>query len=567
MDKAIELGKSSALGSFHLLIGVVGSTVILAVGTLILATLLSPEGVGLYGMALIPFTMISFFRDWGINNALIQKIASLKAQGKPEEIHDVIVSGIVFEIITGAALAVVCFGLAWPLAYILSPADVSELSVYIELSALAVFTGALISAAGGIFVGFERMKLNSFAQIFQAVIKTALGPLLIILGFGVFGAVFAAVVSLVATGIVCILLVYFYLFRPLKRSKVGRCDIKKTLKPMISFGLPLTVSNVVIGVLPQFFTFVMAAYAGTWMMGNYFAGTYFAVILTFVSFPIQTVLFPMFSKVNPNTEPKLVKTVFASSIKYTALLLVPATLLLITLAEPLVNTLFPAEGILQSLFVANAAPKYPFAPMFLILSILVDLLVLIGNISLVVFQSGVGQTRQVMKQSILSLAVGLPLAYGLVAYFAEIGGPALAVVGGIIGAMIANFPGMFWGLSWIWRKYGVKADFVSSAKIFLASLIASGATYLLISVLSIAYWVISLIVGAVVFLLVFLTTAPVIGAVNQMDIDNFRTMFSGLGIIAKPINLTLGFMRRMCKPIKPQPPPTEQLPSNQTDLT
>ncbi|MCW4029178.1 MAG: oligosaccharide flippase family protein [Candidatus Bathyarchaeota archaeon] len=567
MDKALELGKSSALGSFHLLIGVVGGTVILAVGTLILATLLSPEGVGLYGMALIPFTMISFFRDWGINNALIQKIASLKAQGKTEEIHDVIVSGIVFEIITGAALALVCFGLAWPLAYILSPADVSELSVYIELSALAVFTGALISAAGGIFVGFERMKLNSFAQIFQAVIKTALGPLLIILGFGVFGAVFAAVVSLVATGIVCILLVYFYLFRPLKKSKVGRCDIKKTLKPMISFGLPLTVSNVVIGVLPQFFTFVMAAYAGTWMMGNYFAGTYFAVILTFVSFPIQTVLFPMFSKVNPDTEPKLVKTVFASSIKYTALLLVPATMLLITLAEPLVNTLFPAEGILQSLFVANAAPKYPYAPIFLILSILVDLLVLIGNISLVVFQSGVGQTRQVMKQSILSLAVGLPLAYGLVAYFAEVGGPALAVVGGIIGAMIANFPGMFWGLSWIWRKYGVKADFVSSAKIFLASLIASGATYLLITVLSIAYWVISLIVGAVVFLLVFLTTAPVIGAVNQMDIDNFRTMFSGLGIIAKPINLTLGFMRRMCKPIKPQPHPTEQLPKNQTDLT
>jgi O-antigen/teichoic acid export membrane protein len=559
MDKALELGKSSALGSFHLLIGVVGGTVILAVGTLILATLLSPEGVGLYGMALIPFTMISFFRDWGINNSLIQKIASLKAQGKTEEIHDVIVSGIVFEIITGAALALVCFGLAYPLAYILSPADVSELSVYIELSALAVFTGALISAAGGIFVGFERMKLNSFAQIFQAVIKTALGPLLIILGVGVFGAVLAAVVSLVATGIVCILLVYFYLFRPLKRSKVGRCDIRKTLKPMISFGLPLTVSNVVIGVLPQFFPFVMASYAGTWMMGNYFAGTYFAVILTFVSFPIQTVLFPMFSKVNPDTEPKLVKTVFASSIKYTALLLVPATMLLITLAEPLVNTLFPAEGILQSLFVANAAPKYPYAPLFLILSILVDLFVLIGNISLVVFQSGVGQTRQVMKQSILSLAIGLPLAYGLVAYLAEIGGPALAVVGGIIGAMIANFPGMFWGLSWIWRKYGAKADFVSSAKIFLASLIASGATYLLITVLSIAYWVISLIVGAVVFLLVFLTAAPVIGAVNQMDIDNFRTMFSGLGIIARPLNLTLGFMRRMCKPIKPQTTPNREV--------
>jgi O-antigen/teichoic acid export membrane protein len=563
MDKAMEMGKSSALGSLHLLIGVVGSTVILAIGTLVLATLLSPEGVGLYGMALIPFTIISFFRDWGINNALIQQIASLKAQGKTDQIHDVIVAGVVFEIVSGAALALVCFAIAWPLAYILSAPDVAELTIYIEMSALAVFSGALISAAGGIFVGFERMKLNSFVQIFQAVIKTALGPLLIILGFGVLGAVSAAVISTVACGVVCIILVYLALFRPLRKGKIGKVAIIRTLKPMIKFGLPLTVANVVVGVLPQFFTFVMAAYAGTWMMGNYFAGVYFAVLLTFVSFPISTVLFPMFSKVNPQTEPKLVKTVFSSSVKYTAVLLVPATLLIITLAEPLVNTLFPADGILQSLFVANAAPKYPYAPLFLALSVIVDLLVLVGNISLVVFQSGIGQTRQVMKQSILSLTVGLPLAYVMIAYFAAVWGPAAAVVGGVIGAMLANLPGMVWGLVWIYRKYGVKADFGSSARILIASLLASGVTYLLIDIVGIAYWVVSLVVGAAVFLLIFLTTAPLIGAVNAMDIDNFRTFFSGLGIISKPVNFTLLCMRRFCKTT----PPAEQLPNQNSELS
>ena len=54
MDKALEMGKSSATGSFHLLIGVAGSTVIMAIGTLVLAALLPVEDVGLYGMALIP---------------------------------------------------------------------------------------------------------------------------------------------------------------------------------------------------------------------------------------------------------------------------------------------------------------------------------------------------------------------------------------------------------------------------------------------------------------------------------------------------------------------------------
>ena len=69
MDKALEMGKSSATGSFHLLIGVAGSTIIMAIGTLVIAALLPVEGVGLYGMALIPSSIINFFRDWGVNSA------------------------------------------------------------------------------------------------------------------------------------------------------------------------------------------------------------------------------------------------------------------------------------------------------------------------------------------------------------------------------------------------------------------------------------------------------------------------------------------------------------------
>jgi hypothetical protein len=51
MDKALEMGKTSATGSFHLLIGVAGSTLIMAIGTLVLNAMLPVSGVGLYGMA------------------------------------------------------------------------------------------------------------------------------------------------------------------------------------------------------------------------------------------------------------------------------------------------------------------------------------------------------------------------------------------------------------------------------------------------------------------------------------------------------------------------------------
>jgi O-antigen/teichoic acid export membrane protein len=562
MDKALEIGKSSATGSFHLLIGVAGSTVIMAIGTLILAWLLPVEGVGLYGMALIPSSIISFFRDWGVNSAITQQIASLRAAGKESEIHDVIVSGVVFEIISGAVLSAVCFAVAWPLALILSPTDAASLSVYISVMSLSIFAGAILAAAGGIFVGFERMKLNSFTQILQAIVKTSLGPFLIILGFGVLGAVYAALASFLAGALIAGLIIFFVFFRPLRKNKVGKCDIKKTLRPMLQYGVPLTVANIIIGVLPQVFAFTMAVYAGIgdsaagypsgWMMGNYYAAAWFSVLLTFFSIPISTALFPVFSKLNPEKEPELVKTVFASSVKYTSVLLVPATLMLATLATPLVNTLFPKNGIIQSFFIANAEPKYPYAPLFLALSVLVNLYVLVGNISLATFQTGVGKTNQVMKQNLLSLPVGLALAYLLVAYFFTLGGvdtqasSSLAVIGGIIGILVASVPGMIWGLVWIWKNYRAKADFRISAKIFAASGIASAVTFLAINIFSLP-WILTLLAGFLIFLLAFLVTAPLIGAVNLTDVENLVTMFSGLGVISKVLNIPLLFMRKLCK--------------------
>ena len=556
MDKALQMGKSSTAGSFFLLIGVVASTVIMALGTLVLAGLLSVDELGLYGIVLIPSTMIAFFRDLGVNSAMTQQIASLRGVNKKAEIHDIIVSGVIFEIISGALLSIVCFAVAQPLALILNRPEATPL---ISLMSLSIFASAILSASASIFVGFEKMKLNSFTQIFQALIKTALGPLLVFLGFSVLGAIIGSVVSIIAGASVGIFIVFFVLFRPLRKLKTDKCDIKRTLTPMLKYGIPLTLSNIVVGVLPQVFAFLMALYASNGMMGNYYAATYFSVIVTFISFPISTALFPAFAKLNPEKEPELVKTVFASSVKYTAILLVPTTMLLMTLSTPLVNTLFPKDGILQSLFIVNAEPKFPYAPIFLIISSIVNLFVLFGNVSLATFQTGIGKTNQIMKQSMLSFAISLPFAYVIIPYFGSIAvsdpliAQMYAIIGGILAILVSSTPGMVWGLIWLWRTYKVKVDYKASVKIFAASSIASVVTYLFLTMFNAAYWIL-LAVGAGIFLAVYLISAPLLGAVNRVDIDNLKTMTSGLGFISRALDFPLHFMRKICK----EPPPSHK---------
>lgn len=549
MDKALEIGKSSTTGGFYLLIGVAGSTIIMALGTIVLASLLSPNDVGLYGMALIPSSLIGYFRDWGVNSALTQHIASLRAAGKDSEIHDVMYSGIIFEIITGVILSLVCFGVAEPLAYLLSPSNAGNLTIYISIMSLSIFAGALINAASGIFIGFERMKLNSFTQILQAVVKTALGPLLIVIGFGVLGAIYAALFSFVLGGAIAMALVYFALYRTLHKCKVGKCDVTKTLKPMLSYGLPLTVSTTITGVLTQVFAFTMALYAGTVIMGNYYVSAYFVVLLTFISTPVSYALFPTFSKLNPEKDPELVKTVFSSAVKYTSMLMAPATLLLVTLSTPLINTIFPKAGFFHSLFIVDAAPKYPYASLFLSLAVLVNLLILVGNVTVSSFQNGIKKTRQVMKQSLVSLVVGFLLAYFFVGYLTSIGGPSYAVVAGIIGTLVATIPSLAWALYWSWRNYKVKPDFQISAKLLAASGFAAVLAYLFIVMFRLPY-LLTLVGGFAVFSVAYLSAAPLIGAINQTDIQNLKAMMSGLGLISKIIALPLLFMQKLCQPKK-----------------
>jgi len=528
MSKELSMGKSSATGSIYLLVGVALSSIIMAVGTIILARILPvASDYGLYGAALIPSSIINFFRDWGVNSAMTKQIASLRAAGKESEIHDVIVTGVLFEVISGASLALLCFVLS---GFFASALNAPAASTFISIMSLSIFGGAILTAASSIFVGFERMKLNSFTIICQAIVKTAVGPLLVVIGYGVLGATVGYVASYLAGGLIGISIVYFVLFRSLQKLKDGRRSVVNVLKPMLAFGAPLMVSNIVIGVLPLLFNSLMVIYAGPSMYGNYLVALNFAVLLTFVTIPINTVLFPAFSKIDVQKDSDLMQTVFSSSVKYTAIFLVPLTFAVMVLSAPMVNALFG--------YLPSGGPKYAFAPLFLTLYPISNLFVVVGSLSVGNFIAGVGKTKILMYQGFLTLSIGLPLAFVMI--------PLFGVVGGILAGILATVPSLIFGLYWVWKNYRVKADFKASINMIFASLIAAAAAYLSLNVIGFGDWI-HLIVGLIIFLVVYLASAPLTGAIQQVDISNLRSMFSGLGIISKILEIALRFMEKILR--------------------
>jgi O-antigen/teichoic acid export membrane protein len=260
----------------------------------------------------------------------------------------------------------------------------------------------------------------------------------------------------------------------------------------------------------------MAIYCSDALIGNYQVAAQFAVILTFFTIPISTVLFPAFSKIDPQNEHEIIQAVFTSSVKYTSLLLVPATMAMMVLSKPMISTLF--------------GEKWTYAPFFLSLYVITNLLVLFGGLVKNSLLAGLGETKMLMKISLLTLSLGIPLAFILI--------PTFGIIGVILGTLFAAIPSFVYGLYWIWKHYNVKADFKSSTKIFAASTIAATTTYISLTFLNTAEWI-QLAIGGTIFLTTYILTAPITGAVTQTDINNLRTMLSGLGIVTKIVNIPL----------------------------
>ena len=55
-----------------------------------------------------------------------------------------------------------------------------------------------------------------------------------------------------------------------------------------------------------------------------------------------------------------------------------------------------------------------------------------------------------------------------------------------------------------------------------------------------------LVVGFIIFMVVYLVAAPLLGAINSTDIENFKSMFSSLGFISKIFGIPLRLMEKMC---------------------
>jgi len=507
-EKLTEIAGEAARGGFSIFAGNALSTIIQATGSIIVARLLGPEAYGLYALSIVVPGLLLLFTDFGVSTAVTRFSAKLRAEGKASQAASMLRSAILFKLLTSMTMFTLCFFLSERIAAQLL--NRPGIDLLVRFVALSIPFQAVFITASSAFQGLDRMQDSALTLNIQSIVKAVSAPVLVFLGLGAIGALTGYVLGYVAAGTSALAILFIKHYRRLRGAeKMDR--LGENLKVLMGYGLPLYASGLLGSLLAQYQSIILAQLTSNIDIGNLNVAMQFATLIGVLTSPM-TVLFPAFSKLNP--EGREAKRLYLLSVKYTALLIVPAAIAIAILSRDLIFAIY--------------GPSYSLAPLLLSTYAINFLFSGIGSLVIGNFLSGAGETKLILKANLVNLAVFAPLA------------PVLILTYGVLGAVLA---GLASGLATLTyqllaarKRLGVGSNPLASLKIYLASIL-SAAPILLFLQLSPFQGLANVIVGGSLFLLAYLTASPLLGAVRMSDIENLKLILSRLKIsrLLKPI--------------------------------
>ena len=510
-DELIQVAEDSVRGGFFLISGTALATIILAVASIVTARLLGPELYGQYTLTLVTPQLLFLFTDLGVSQGITKFIAGFRSSGEEAQIKKIVKYGLLLRTLTGIAIFAVNYLLADQLATVFLQRP--ELAPYIRIASLSVLFQALYTTGSAAFVGLDKTEYEAFTANIAALTKAITSITLVLLGFGVAGAVIGHVASFLGASITA-LSILFILTQSLRNVDKKTPAMLATFHTLIRYGAPLYISLILIGIVPLYQNIVLAMFTTDANIGNYKAAANFIALMAVISVPIATILLPSFSKLHHAT-PEKIRTFFQVVNKYTALIITPLAVLIIIFANEIVTIIY--------------GETYQLAPTFLVVYCTLYFLVGFGYLTLASFYSGLGQTRTTLKISLITFIVLLVLS------------PLLArsygVIGAILALVVANAAGTAYGFYRVRKAYRVEFDRVSLLKIYLTAVASGFPSAILLNVSSLPVTV-NVAIGGMVYLLIYATAAPAARVMTRQELQTALAIVEKstvLKYVAKPV--------------------------------
>lgn len=509
-DEFAQVAEDSARSGFFLISGTALATVVLAIGSILMARVLDDELYGQYSLALVVPQILFVFSDLGLSQGITKFTAELRSKGEIGQVAKIIQHGLILRATIGIIIFLINFAFAEFLASFILHRP--ELAFYVRLASLSVLFQVIIITASSAFIGMDKAHYAALTDNVNAIAKTVIQLTLVLLGFAVGGAVAGQVASQAIAGVIGIILLLLML-RKWGGVSNGQ-TFTQNVKVLLRYGAPLSVSAFLVGFSPLYQNVILAAFTTDAAVGNFRAATNFVVLLTVISIPISSTMLPAFSKLNSKTRERMA-AFFKLANKYTAILIVPVAILIMILSREVIQIVY--------------GPTYESAPLFLALSCSTYFLVGVGFLTLASFYNGMGETRITMRINLITFSLLFAIAPILTSFY--------GVVGLIVSSLLASSVGQIYSSYYARKRF--KAEFDTSAllKVFAISALSSIIPITIVNFAGLPMFL-GVILGGLLYLLSYVTLVPLTKVVNHTELTQVSLVLQRirfLAFIVKPV--------------------------------
>jgi stage V sporulation protein B len=495
---------------YDLFLGNISYTILLAVTAIVVGRILGPAMYGLYTVALIAPSFLFTVVGLGLDSTATRFAARLRSEGKQEEAVSFVYVMSIFGVVIATASSLIFIGLSgWIATDFFNRPELG--AVIIPIAMLSVVGQAAFSITDLGMTGLGRFDRAALVQALQGAMKLVVSVGLVLLGFGVAGAVAGYTASLIVTGVLGVAYIAWLARRRLPRGM--KSDIKVGMK----YGFPIYLSLLASGfAVPAINTALALTVSNTQIGGNSAAST-FTTLIGFFTYPISTSLFPLFSQKVEDLS--LLGKPYQTSLRYTALLVTPVTTFMIAFSGPLIVTFW--------------GEAYGFGTTYVALYALTGLLAGVGSLAWYSLLNGIGRTGDNLVTTALGSAVSVVSSVALIRVAGVSGAISGQVVGGVVTLAIGTWmvkrrlhTGL--GLIRVWKFY-----------------VASGLAALLSWPLS---WLIytpelAVAAGALAFVLLFIPLLALFRALDEADIEALRRYLEFSAVISKPLEALIWYYK------------------------
>jgi O-antigen/teichoic acid export membrane protein len=334
-----------AKGSIIVYIGSLLSALLVFVGRLIIIRYWSQSDYGVFSLALVIITIISFIASLGMVEGTIRSIAYNRGKKNYKKIPELISSSVIISIISSILFGIFIFLSSEFIAKnIFSD---SSLINPLRVFAIGVPFLTLIDILVSIFRGFNQVKPTVY---FQYILINLLFPIFLFVVILFDQSVINIYYSYIASTIFVSIFLLVYIYRYTSPSKVFSVSsaLSPTAKKLVSFSLPLLGSTILFMLVIWTDTLLLGVLRSSSEVGLYNAATPLAQFLSFPLFSIGLIYMPVLSELYARGKMDEIRRNYSILTKWLSLTVFPLFLIFFLFADTIVTSLFGHEYLLSA---------------------------------------------------------------------------------------------------------------------------------------------------------------------------------------------------------------------------